>query len=214
MPTVSYRFAHGWRLEDRAGVEPRVIRQFLRPAVRAVPASLAARLGPCRIVLVASLETEDVRSRWTLGAAGLEVLLAASDVEPHELTLELLLCLGQALWEAAPEERAGWLHLLDRELSAGVPGEIDDEVFERKKILLSCPAAARSLRETERYAAAAFAATVAEYVHALWHDVTVRQGPEHLPATALRRRLEHLERRYPPNRGYRLFPRHASLARP
>lgn len=207
--TGSYRLAHGWRLEDRAGVEPDVVRKFLRPAVRAVPASLAARLGPCRIVAQALLEGEELRSQWTLARGGLEIVLATAGVEPHELALELLLCVGQALWEAAPQDRPGWLRLLDEELSAGVAGEIDEEVFEFKRALLSTPAAARSLRRTERYAAAAFAATVAEYVHALWHDVTVREGPEHLPPAALRRRLEYLAQRYPPNRGYRLFPRRA-----
>lgn len=202
---VSYRLAHGWRLEDRAGVEPEVIREFLRPAVRAVPARLAARLGPCRIVAEALLEGEEIRSRWTLARGGLEIVLATAGVEPHELALELLLCVGQALWEASPQDHPGWLRLLDRELSTGVAGEIDQEVFQFKTALLSSPAAARSLRQTERFAAAAFAATVAAYVHALWHDVTVREGPEHLPPAVLQRRLEYLTQRYPPNRGYRLF---------
>jgi hypothetical protein len=34
----------------------------------------------------------------------------------------------------------------------------------------------------------------AEYVHCLWHDVTIRTGEEYLPAPQLRRRLELLAR--------------------
>ena len=58
----------------------------------------------------------------------------------------------------------------------------------------------------ERYAAASFAATVAEYIHSLWHDVAVRTETEHLPAPWLRRRLDMLARWFPPGRGYRLYP--------
>lgn len=203
---MRHRLAHGWDLEDRAGLGPEAIRQFLRPAVRAVPASLARRLGPCRIILLPSLGASSVRSRWTRGPGELEISLAAEGSEPHELTLELLLCLGQVLWEISPQDHPGWLTLLDEEFTEGIAGEIDQDVLALKRALLSRPFAARSLRWTWRYAAAAFAATVAEYIHALRHDVTVREGPEHLPAAPLLRRLKFLARRYPPDRGHRLFP--------
>ncbi len=203
---MRHRLAHGWHLEDRAGLGPELIRRFLRPAVRAVPSSLARRLGPCRIIILPSLGASAVRSRWTRGPGELEVFLAAEGSEPHELTLELLLCLGQVLWEISPQEHPGWLALLDEEFTEGIGGEIDEDVLALKRVLLSRRFAARSLRWIRRYAAAAFAATVAEYIHALWHDVTVREGPEHLPAAALLRRLKFLARRYPPDRGHRLFP--------
>ena len=45
-----------------------------------------------------------------------------------------------------------------------------------------------------------------QYIHSLWHDVTVRTSEEHLPAQWLRRRLEFLARWFPPDRGHRLFP--------
>jgi hypothetical protein len=203
---MRYRLAHGWHLEDGAGLGPERIRQFLRPAVRAVPGSLARRLGPCRITVLPSLGGPSIRSRWSRGPEALEVSLAAEESEPHELTLELLLCVGQVLWEVSPQDHPGWLALLDQEFREGVSGEIDEDVLALKRTLLSRPFAARSLRWTERYAAAAFAATVAAYIHALWHDVTVSEGPEHLPAAALLRRLEYLAHRYPPDRGHRLFP--------
>jgi hypothetical protein len=49
---------------------------------------------------------------------------------------------------------------------------------------------ARDPRCLEQYGVASFAALAAEYVHCLWHDVTIRTGEAYLPAPQLRRRLE------------------------
>ncbi len=84
-------------------------------------------------------------------------------------------------------------------------GEIDEQALEEKRSLLASRVHARSRRQLARYGRAAFAGTTAEYVHCLWHDVTVRTGPDHLPAPQLRRRLELLAGWFAPDRGYRLF---------
>jgi hypothetical protein len=91
--------------------------------------------------------------------------------------LELLVCLGQALWERLnhSQRKAYWL-LLDSEISAGIPGEIDEEALKQKRLLLSSSNSATSRRRLERYGSASFAGTVAEYIHSLWHDVRVRTG--------------------------------------
>ena|SRR2546430_12785496 len=94
-----------------------------------------------------------------------------------------------------------------RTVRLGVSGEIDEEALKEKRALFSRRACARSRTHLERYACASFAGTVAEYVHCLWHDVTVRTGREHLPSVWLRRRLQLLARWFPPDRGHRLFPR-------
>lgn len=191
-------------LEPPAELEP-AVREFLLPALRAVPERVWARLGRCRIRVDPA--EADFASRWTAGEGPLEIELAAAGVEPHDLALEALLCLGQALWdELEDQEYRGWLELLRREIQAGVGGEIDETALEEKRRLLSSRLRARSRRQLERYARASFAATVAEYVHALWHDVTVRTGPEHLPADWLRRRLELVSGWFPPPAGYRLYP--------
>lgn len=189
--------------EAPAGAEA-LVAEWLEPALEAVPEEAIARLGRCRLRLVS--ESPEWSSRWSSAGGALEVELALNGVEPHDLALELLLCLGQALWETLTEEEyQAYLRLLQAEIEAGVTGEIDETALEEKRKLLSSRVLAQSPRRLERYAQASFGATFAEYVHSLWHDVTVRTGPEHLPPDWLRRRLELLAAWFPPRPGYRLF---------
>jgi hypothetical protein len=200
------RLTHGWRLDSAPGTDPEVVRDFVRPGVRAIPQAIAKRLPPCRILLGAELP-ENAFSRWALCESLLRIEIRTGGVEPHDIGMELLVCVGQALWEAAsPAERRAWLMLLRVETEEGFSGEIDEDALMEKQKLLVSRESARSSRRLAAYARASFAGTVAEYVHALWHNVTVRTGPEFLPGKPLRRRLEIMARWYPPNRGYRLFP--------
>lgn len=197
------RLAHGWELE---GANAALAREFIRPAVRAVPPGIVRRLGPCRITVEPELPEPEAASMWKEDEGQLEVCLAAAET-PHDVAIELLTCLGQALWERLEDaELKAWWRLLDREIRLGVKGEIDEQAFEEKATLLAGPAAARNRRTLARYGRAAFAGTAAEYVHSLWHDVSVRTGPDFLPPDVLRARLELLARWFPPGRGYRLFP--------
>jgi hypothetical protein len=189
-------------------VSEEIIRKFIRPAVRSVPGALAARLKRCCISLRTVLINPALASQWVTTKDGLEIDLASEGIDGHDLAMDLLLCLGQALWEVAlSHEREAYLKLLRAEIEEGVSGEIDQESLRKKRALFSSRASARSRSRLELYARSSFAATVAEYVHCLWHDVTVRTGSEHLPALWLRRRLELLARWLPPDRGHRLFPR-------
>jgi hypothetical protein len=191
---------------NRSGAPDGTLRDFVAPAVDAVPAGLALRLGPCHILLMPHLADPEATSRWSQTRTGIIIELAAGDADPHDLALELLLCLGQVLWELTTVgERSSWLKLLDAEMCENVAGEIDEEALEEKRRLLGSRTLARSPRRLLRYAGVSFASTLAEYIHALWHDVTVRSGPEHLPAEWLRRRLELFERWFPPPPGRRLF---------
>jgi hypothetical protein len=200
------RLAHGWELTGLPGLSPHLVAEFIRPALRAVPGSLAARLGPCRLSLPARLRNPDLSSRWTQTGERLEIEVATEGTEEHDVAMELLLCLGQALWETAgPGNRTAYLKLLLEEIEAEVSGEIDEQALEEKRLVLASRLSARSPRRFQRYARASFAGTLAEYLHCLWHDVTIRTGPDHLPALWLRRRLETLARWFPPDRGYRLF---------
>ena len=123
--------------------------------------------------------------------------------------MELLLCLGQALWQRlSPEQLQAYWQLLDSEFQAGISGEIDEDALGEKQALLASRISATSDRRLERYGRASFAGTAAEYVHSLWHDVEVVSGPEHLPAQQLGRRLELLSGWFPPDRGHKLYPAH------
>jgi len=204
MHSDALRLAHGWTLLRRPGLSQALVCEFIRPAVRAVPASMAGRLGHCRF----SLEIADltVTSRWAETEAGLELSVMTAGIEYHDIAMELLLCVGQALWERLSdgELREYWL-VLDQEIRAGISGEIDEQALEEKRSLLASRAHARSRRQLARYGRAAFAGTAAEYVHCLWHEVTARTGPDYLPAPQLRRLLELLAGWFPADRGYRLF---------
>ena len=169
---------------------------------------MARQLGRCRVFVVEDLGNPSVASRWTATDLELEISLAAAGREDHDIALELLLCLGQALWEKLSDsQRKDYWLLLDDEISAGTPGEIDEDALKQKRLLLSNRYSAGSSRRLERYGSASFAGTAAEYVHCLWHDVSVRTGPAFLAARRLRRRLELLARWYPAGQGHRLLPR-------
>src|SRR5215831_13578865 len=206
MLSCRQRLAHGWILSRDSAVSESLVREFIRPAVRAVPSSMARRLGPCRIALLAQTEGK-VSSRWTTTASALEVSVTTSEFEEHDIAMELLVCLGQALWErlSVAELNAYWTILRD-EINSGIEGEIDEQALDEKRSLLASPSPANSARHLESYGCSSFAGTAAEYVHCLWHDVSIRSGANYLPAKPLHRRLELIARWFPPDRGYRLFP--------
>jgi hypothetical protein len=183
-----------------------LLREFIRPAVRALPGAMARRLGFCRISLLSGADP-DVTSQWTETDLGFEVALATAGVENHDVAMELLVCLGQRLWERLSESevRAYWA-LLDEEIREGITGEIDEQALAGKRSLLSALSQARSRAHLECYGCASFAGTAAEYVHCLWHEVTIQSGADYLPPGTLRRRLDLLARWFPPDRGHRLYP--------
>jgi hypothetical protein len=131
----------------------------------------------------------------------------ATGFEDHDIAIEVLVCLGQALWGRLSDAElcAYWMVLRD-EIDSGVEGEIDEQALDEKRSLFASRPNAKSVQHLESYGCASFAGTAAEYVHSLWHDVSIRIGPDYLPAEALRRRLELVARWFPPDRGYRLFP--------
>jgi hypothetical protein len=171
----------------------------IREALASVPAVLAQRLGPVVFDLQAS--EEEVASRWQWTAAGLHVELNPNETTPHDCALELLTCMGQALWNSASaEERRTWLQLLGEEIEAKVEGEIDERALHEKRAMLSSRILAASARRMERYAETSFAGTVAEYVHSLWHEVTVQTGCDFLRLPWLHRRFALFSRWFPAER--------------
>lgn len=201
----SLRLAHGWELAAAKDTSGSLIRDYIRPAVRAVPSQMARQIGFCRISLVVDLGGPNVASQWTASGPELRISISSSRGSEHDVAMELLLCLGQALWQKlSPDQlRAYWL-LLDSEFLSGISGELDEDALREKRALQRGRISATSDRRLEHYGRASFAGTAAEYVHCLWHDVTVVTGPEHLPAQQLWRRLELFSTWFPPDRGHKL----------
>jgi hypothetical protein len=136
--------AHGWQLVTDPRVLEATIRDFIRPAVRAVPTRMAQQLGYGRVMLGADLGPNLV-SRWTATDRGLDVSIATSGREDHDIVMELLICLGQALWERLNvDQRPAYWRLLDEEIGSGVVGEIDEEALQAKRALLANRNSARS----------------------------------------------------------------------
>ncbi len=178
---------HGWTVSGEGEAA-----EFVRSAAGAVAAAIAARIGDCNTELVPALGEPELTSEWFETEHGIEVRLATGGADPHDVALEFLYCLGQAVWERmAEEDRAGWLRLLRSEILAGVKGEIDEDALESKRALLAAPDDPERL---ETYAAMAFASTLAEFIHTAWHDTTLRTGPEHLAREWLDGRFNWLAR--------------------
>jgi hypothetical protein len=206
MQASPLRLAHKWILSGDSGISESLVRDFIRPAIRAVPSSMARRLGPCRIILLAQAEA-DVTSRWNTINGSLEVWLTTGEFEEHDIAMELLVCLGQVLWgRLSVAELSAYWSILRDEIDSGIEGEIDEQALDEKRSLLESRSHVNSVRHLESYGSSSFAGTAAEYVHCLWHDVSMRSGVDYLPAERLRRRLELIARWFPPDRGYRLFP--------
>ena len=165
------RLAHGWTLDRGPSLSAALVREFIRPAVRAVPSSMARRLGSCRISLPPEVAS-GVASRWTAANGGLEVSVTTAGIEEHDVAMELVLCLGQALWERLSDGqlREYWL-VLDQEIRAGISGEIDEQALEEKRSLFESRSHANNVKRLTGYGRASFTGTVAEYVHCLWHEV-------------------------------------------
>ena len=96
MLSGALRLAPRWTLAAPPRLSRALVGEFILPVVRAVPASMARRLGHCRISLDIAHAT--VASQWTETEAGLEVSVITAESEDHDIAMELLLCLGQALW--------------------------------------------------------------------------------------------------------------------
>ena len=174
--------------------------ETIRSALASLPPPLARRLGSVHFTVLDSLGR--CSSRWTRTGEGIEVELSGEDTNPHDCALELLTCLGQGVWESARrDERRAWLELLSEEMEAGVRGEIDEPSLDEKRLILSSSLLARSPRRLEKYARAAYAGTLAEYLHSLWHRVTVRRGPDFLPAIRLHGRFALFRRWFPQDPG-------------
>ena len=212
--------AHGWEIHSMITLTPAEERTMVREPAQAVPASVAERIGPLRVLMVpyiACVESGDVvcatkpkgethTAAWVETSERTNLLLASREVDAHDTGFELLASIAELLRARMTiAEIAAYDELLDEELRHGVRGEIDEESLAAKQALLAIRPWRRSRLQFEPYRDVSLVSTVAEYMHGLWHDVQIRVGPQHLPLQELRRRMTLMADLFPPNPGYAVF---------
>ena len=195
-------------------------RTMVREPAQAVPASVAERIGPLRVLVVPYIacgESGDVvctakpkgethTAAWVETSERTNLLLASREVDAHDTGFEFLASIAELLRPRLTiSEMAAYDELLDEELRHGVRGEIDEESLAAKQALLAIRPWRRSRLQFEPYRDVSLVSTVAEYMHGLWHDVQIRVGPQHLPLQQLRRRMTLMSDLFPPNPGYAVF---------
>ncbi len=105
------------------------------------------------------------------------------------------------------EAASSYKALIRDELTTSVHGEVDDDSWQAKQILL------RRQSNVKRdsplfgdYVRQSFIDTLTLYLHGICCDIDVETGPRQLPSRCLRKRLGVLKALYPPPVGYAVFP--------
>jgi len=212
--------AHGWEIHSMIALTPAEERTMVREPAQAVPASVAERVGPLRVLMVpyiACEESGDVvckakphgethTSAWVETSERTNLLLACREVDAHDTGFEFLASVAELLRPRLTiAEFAAYDEVLNEELRHGVRGEIDEESLTAKQALLAIRPWRRSRLQYEPYRDVSLVSTLAEYMHGLWHDVQIRVGSQHLPLQQLRRRMDLMSNLFPPNPGYAVF---------
>ena len=109
----------------------------------------------------------------------------------------------------SPEASSTYKAALREELTAGVHGEVDDESWQAKQMLLRRQTAKRDSPMFDEYARQSFIDTLTLYLHGICCDIDVETGPRQLPSRYLRKRLNALKSLYPPPNGFAVFPEDA-----
>lgn len=212
--------AHGWEMHAAVPLTRAEERTMVREPAMAVPESVAKRLANLRVLLVPYVSCAEDGDRicfskpsgethssvWLETEERINLVLPCRELDAHDTGFEFLASVAELLHpRLTGPELARYAELLEAELGAGIPGEIDEDSLLAKEPLMKRRAQRRVRSAFERYRDISFAGTMAEYLHGLWHDVQIRIGPEHLPLPQLRRRMELLAEMFPPNPGYRVF---------
>jgi hypothetical protein len=214
------RVAHDWDMHSVVSLSPSEERTMVREPARAVPQTIARRLGKLRILLVpfiACFPTGDVvaysnpegekhSAVWLENKGRIDLLVSCRDLDAHDTGWEFLASVAELLRvRLTADELERYTSLLQEELGMGFEGEIDEEAYEAKQALPKRGRWSRTGPAFLKYRDVSFTGTCAEYMHGLWHDVQIRVGPEHLPVPALHKRMSLMADLFPPNPGYQLF---------
>jgi hypothetical protein len=108
-------------------------------------------------------------------------------------------------WDEATAD--SYRTLIREELEAGIHGEVDDDSWQAKQVLLrKKPHSTRDSKVLSDYVRQSFIDTLTLYLHGICCDIDVETGPRQLPSRYLRKRLVLLKGLYPPPTGYAVFP--------
>jgi hypothetical protein len=138
-----------------------------------------------------------------------EVLLfGLRDQEVAEYHYRFYQALSALLGErASVEARAKYATLLREELASQVHGEVDEESWRLKQMVLRRQTNIRKETKLFRdYARQSFIDTLTLYLHGICCDIDVDTGPRQLPSRLLRARLNLLASLFPPPDGFAVFP--------
>ena len=127
-------------------------RTMVREPAQAVPAKIAERIGPLRILIVpyiACMESGDAvctakpkgeshTAAWVETSARTNLILTCREVDAHDTGFEFLASIAELLRpRLTVSEFAAYDELLEEELRHGVRGEIDEESLTAKQALLA-----------------------------------------------------------------------------
>jgi hypothetical protein len=200
-------------------------REYLDEPVAALPPQVTALLPPTGLLFVPFLERSQGRKNGTdqissvrpenpvsaTRAAfddGQVLLFAFEDRDVGEYHYRFFQAMAAVTAERMPAElEREYVSLIRNELRNNIHGEVDEISWELKMALLERQskfhASNKSLRD---YAAQSFIDTMTLYLHGICCDLDVETGPRQLASRHLRKRLELLERKFPPPAGYAVFP--------
>lgn len=215
------QLVRGWELHSAVVLTPAEERGMLREPAQAIPTTIVERLGKVRVLVVPFVGCRDSgdvicfskpkgethSAVWVESSERIDLVLPCRELDPHDTGFEFLASIAELLRpRLSSQEMERYVQLLEAETRAGVQGEIDEDALAAKRQISGTRSRRRfSHEQYDRYCEISFSATVAEYMHGLWHDVQVRIGPEHLPVPQLRRRMVLMSEMFPPNQGYHVF---------
>lgn len=200
-------------------------KEYLEEPLAAVPPAVTALLPKIYLYFVPFLErpagkrggpamvclkrpAKSISAARTPIPSGEALLLAFEQRDLGECHYRLYQGLATLTAERWPQEvEQEYTALVRQELRGNVHGEVDELSWEAKIALLEKQsrfhASNKGLRD---YVRQSFIDTMTLYLHGICCDLDVETGPRQLATRHLRKRLELLERAFPPPKGFAVFP--------
>ena len=201
------------------------LKQYLHEPIAALPPKLCALLPRIGIVLVPFIEKGTGRSGDAVAFQQPKEprqLFSSAIVRPDSATFffaikneevsgyhySLYNAIASLVFERlSPEARDSFFRVLREELTTHVHGEVDERSWRLKQALIRRESKGHEeAKRFQQYAAQAFADTLTLFLHGICCDIDVDTGPRQMPSRYLRKRLELLNKLFPPPEGHTVFP--------